>query len=284
MPRPKRSAVRKYHDRVAPRYDHSYDDAFWRWHDALTWHYLEPYLPRDLSAEAVDLGCGTGKWAARLIRSGYTVTGVDISPRMLDQARAKCRSTAEAGRATFIQADLCDLSALPARHFGLAVALGDPIGCTESPARAMKQIRRILRSDGILVATFDNRLAALDYFLDLGDPKGLRRFLRDGRTHWLTKDRSERFPITTLAPADVVRLVESTGFSVLDLVGKTVLPMRRYRQLLETSAARRAWAGIEKTLCRDSDALGRASHIQVACRVTPRETGVPRCSTGRQAR
>ncbi len=147
MSKSKRSAVQRYHDRVAPRYDHSYDDAFWRWHDALTWDYLKPHLPRDAGAEVIDLGCGTGKWAARLIKSGYAVTCVDISLRMLDQARAKCASGTQPDRTTFVQADLCDLSALPAGRFALAVAFGDPIGCTESPARAMKQIRRVLCDD-----------------------------------------------------------------------------------------------------------------------------------------
>lgn len=267
MSKSRRSAVQKYHDRVASRYDHSYDDVFWQWHDALTWDYLKPFLPRDMSAEVVDLGCGTGKWATRLLKSGYTVTCVDISHRMLDQVRGKIEQQGGSARATFVQADLCDLSALPADRYALAIALGEPIGCTQSPRRAMKQIRRILRNDGTLVATFDNRLAAIDHYLTAGDARTLSRFLRDGKTQWLTKDRDERFPIVTCAPGDVINLVGSAGFEMLDLVGKTVLPMRHYRHLLETPEARRQWAKIEKTLCRDRYAIGRASHLQAACRV-----------------
>jgi ubiquinone/menaquinone biosynthesis C-methylase UbiE len=83
---------------------------------------------------------------------------VDISAKMLDQARMKIEQMGGSGRATFIQADLCDLSALPAGGAALAIALGDPIGCTPSPALALKQICRVLTDDGVLVATFD-RLA-----------------------------------------------------------------------------------------------------------------------------
>jgi ubiquinone/menaquinone biosynthesis C-methylase UbiE len=266
MAKSRRSAVQKYHDRVAPRYDHSYDDAFWLWHDSLTWDYLKPHLPRDANAEVVDLGCGTGKWAAKLAKSGYRVTCVDISAQMLDQARRKLEEAGRVTRCGFVQADLCDLSALAPGRFALAVALGDPIGCTESPRQTMKQIRRILREDGILIATFDNRLAGLDFYLSKGDAGALNRFLRDGKTHWLTKDREERFPITTFAPDDVIALAEGTGFAVLDLVGKTVLPMRQYRELLESSEARRKWARIEKRLCRHPHAIGRASHLQLTCR------------------
>ncbi len=269
MARSRRSAAAKYHDRVAPRYDHSYDDAFWKWHDALTWDYLKPFLPRDAGAEVVDLGCGTGTWAAKIVRSGFAVTCVDLSHRMVDQARKKIEKIAPVEQHTFLQADLADLSALQANRFALAIALGDPIGCTESPAKTMKQIRRILQDGGVLVATFDNRWAGLDYYLQRGDPAAMSRYLRDGKTHWLTRDRDEQFPIVTFAPGDVRKLIESTGFELLDLVGKTVLPMRHYRHLVETSEGRRAWARIEKKLCRDADAVGRASHLQVACRVTP---------------
>jgi SAM-dependent methyltransferase len=267
MSKSRRSGVHKYHDRVAARYDHSYDDAFWKWHDALTWGYLKPYLPHDANARVVDLGCGTGKWGAKLVKSGYEVTSVDISGKMLDQARRRIERQRGSARPAFVQADLCDLSALPPRHFSLAVALGDPIGCARSPAQAMRQIRRILTDEGVLVASFDNRLAAIDHYLQAGDGRALARFLRDGRTHWLTKNAEERFPIFTFAPSDVRSLVEAAGFSLLDMVGKTVLPMRHYRRLLETAEARRAWARIEKTQCRDLAAIGRASHIQVACRV-----------------
>ena len=267
MAKSRRSTVQRYHDRVAPRYDESYDDAFWAWHDSLTWDYLKPYLPREARAEIVDLGCGTGKWAAKLAKSGYSLTCVDISHQMLEQAREKMTRRNSLTRSEFVQADLCDLSALSEKRFALAIALGDPIGCTRSPRRAMGEIRRILRHDGVLVATFDNRLAGIDFYLAEGDARVLTRFLRDGKTHWLTKNVDERFPIVTFAPGDVITLAETTGFVVLDLIGKTVLPMRHHRSLLETSEDRRRWARIEKRLCRDPYALGRASHLQLTCRV-----------------
>ena len=136
-----------YHDRVAGRYDASYDDEYWQWHDALTWDYLKPYLPSDLSATILDLGCGTGKWAARLVKSGFRVVCVDISAKMLDQARAKIDGTGASSRATFAHADLCDLSVLADHSAAMAVALGDPVGCASSPMGAMKEIRRVL-ADG----------------------------------------------------------------------------------------------------------------------------------------
>ena len=266
MSRSRRPAVRKYHDRVAPKYDRIYDDDFWIWHDALTWDYLKPHLPRDLSAPVLDLGCGTGKWGLKLLKSGFRVAFLDISPRMLDQARAKVEEQDGSSRATFIQADLADLSGIPDETFAFAVALGDAVGCTESPARTLRQIRKLMLPAGLLVATFDNRLAAIDYYLEKGDWGGLQEFLKTGRTHWLTKNQDEQFPIVTVMPSDLPKLAERSGFELVEVVGKTVLPMRPHRDQLADPETRRRLASIEKTLSRDPLALARAAHLQVVFR------------------
>jgi len=269
MARRRKPAVQRYHDRVAPNYDHSYDDAFWQWHDALAWDHIRQFLPVNQRAPVLDLGCGTGKWAAKLSKSGYSVTCVDISHRMLEQARHKLAELNDQ-RAAFQQADLTDLSALPGGHFALALAMGDPIGCTESPPKALKEIRRVLASDGVLVATFDNRLNALEFYMQAGDATEMEAFLHTGRTHWLTRDRDEQFEIHTYTPIQLRKMFEVAGYDVLDLIGMTVLPLRTFReQLLGDPAQRRAWLKIEKSLHRDEAAIGRASHLQIAARPRP---------------
>jgi SAM-dependent methyltransferase len=159
------------------------------------------------------------------------------------------------------------MSELPTGAFSFAVAMGDPIGCSKAPAKAMKEIRRVLTPGGKLAATFDNRLAALDFYLERGDPREMEQFIADGKTHWLTSDAAEQFEIHTYTPGQVGKLLERNGFQLLDMIGKTVLPMRHHRHLLQESANRRQWLKIEKQLWRDPAAIGRASHIQIIAQV-----------------
>ena len=142
--------------------------------------------------------------------------------------------------------------------------------------RALKESRRRRLPDGVVGATFDNRLAAIEYHLQASDAKTLAEFLRHGRTHWLTKAREEQFPIHTYTPSQLVSLIERAGFEVLDLIGKTVLPLRHYRAHLMEPTQRRAMARIDKRLCRDSAAMGRPSPPQNGAPHTQVPRGQPR--------
>jgi len=255
-----------YHDRVAPRYEHIYSDAWWQWHDGLTWEYLKPLLPADLRAPVIDLGCGTGKWGRRLLKSGYAVTFLDASAGMLEQARRLVEASGGGDRASWVRADLMDLSSLPADHFALATAMGEPLCSTEKPAHALRQIARCLRPGGVLVATFDNRVACLDHYVEQGDLDGLEEFVRTGRTHWLTRDRREQFEIHTFTAGQLRGLFARAGLEILGIIGKTVLPMRSCRSLLEDPEVRRRLARIEKRLSGEPENLGRCAHLQVASR------------------
>src|SRR3954447_18108331 len=104
-------ASRRYHDRVARQYDSIYDDPYWEFHDELTWRLIKPHVPRDLTAACADLGCGTGKWGLRLLKSGFATTFLDSSAAMVEQSRAKAEAmgAARAQRATFVVADIAEM-------------------------------------------------------------------------------------------------------------------------------------------------------------------------------
>ena len=51
--------------------------------------FIESEIGGDRSVPILDIGCGTGRHAVELARRGYRVTGIDLSPSQIEQARAK---------------------------------------------------------------------------------------------------------------------------------------------------------------------------------------------------
>lgn len=268
-PRPGgRDASRRYHDRVARQYDAIYDDPYWAFHDELTWRAVKPHVPRDLSARCLDLGCGTGKWGLKLLKTGLATTFVDHSGAMVEQARRKVdeMGSAKAAKAALIVADIVDLAPLPDGEFALALAMGDPLSICSDPQRAANAMHRILRAGGVVIATADNKLAALPHLAERGSLDALEEFVRTSRTHWLTADAREQFELTTFTPATLRKLFERAGFEVLDLIGKTILPVRQNKRLLEPRGAVERLLELEQALMRDPAAAATAAHLQITAR------------------
>jgi ubiquinone/menaquinone biosynthesis C-methylase UbiE len=254
---------RKYHDRVARRYDAIYDDPYWAFHDELTWRIVKPHLPRDLSAKCCDLGCGTGKWGLKLLKSGFATTFLDHSAGMIEQVREKLESNPRAKKATLVVGDIVSMPDLPSGEFSLTLAMGDPLSICSDSQSAANEMFRTTAPGGVVIATADNKLAALDHYVERGNLDALEQFIQTGKTNWLTADEQERFELTTFTPASLARLFERAGFEVLSVGGKTIIPVRQNKQLFEKEGAVERLLKLEAELGKDPAAAARAGHLQV---------------------
>lgn len=266
MPKRSSNASRRYHDRVARQYDSIYDDdPFWAFHDELTWRLIKPHVPTDLSSACADLGCGTGKWGLRLLKSGFATTFLDSSAAMIEQVRAKLDGP-RAQRATLVVGDIVSMPQLISDAFGLILAMGDPLSICSDPNRATQEFSRICKPGGIVIATADNKLAAIDHFVERGSLDALEKFVQTGQTTWLTQDERERFELTTFTIASLRKTFERNGFEVLSVAGKTVVPARHNKRLFEAPNAIERLLQVEKELSKDSAAAARASHLQIVAK------------------
>ena len=102
-------------------------------------------IPRD--TDVLDLGCGAGVPMTRALADGRRVTGVDISARQIELARAAVPE------ARFIQADMTDLD-LPPASLDAVVAFYSltHVPRVDLPV-LLDAIHRWLRPGGVLVAT-----------------------------------------------------------------------------------------------------------------------------------
>ncbi|SED10385.1 Methyltransferase domain-containing protein [Streptomyces sp. 3213] len=105
---------------------------------------LRGWLPA-AAADVLDLGCGTGSLSLLAAEQGHRVTGVDLSPAMIDLARAKL-----AGRdAVFL---LGDAAAPPVGEQRYDVVLvRHVLWALPDPARVLRHWSALLRPGGRLV-------------------------------------------------------------------------------------------------------------------------------------
>lgn len=97
----------------------------------------------------VDIGCGNGYFTRALIKRGYEVFGVDISPEML--SRAQELSLKEGVRAEFLLGDITKLKLSSKLDF--AIAVNDCINYVKKSdlKSAFKHVRACLKKGGTFI-------------------------------------------------------------------------------------------------------------------------------------
>lgn len=101
----------------------------------------------------LDVGCGTGRAFAPLLRRGWEVTGCDLSPAMLERAEEE-----GGGRVELVEADMCELPVFG--EFELVISLNDPVNYLlgdEDLERALVGMRSNLADEGLVLFDCNTR-------------------------------------------------------------------------------------------------------------------------------
>ena len=202
-------------------------------------------LARRQSGAVLELGCGTGRLALPLMKSGAPLVGIDRSDAMLGLARVKARRAGLADRARFVRGDIRHLPFRARPGFGLVMA---PYGMLQSLTRerdlaeTLASVARVIRRDGIF---------GIDLVPDLPRWSEYTRRVtlsgsRDARTHLTLREsvrqdtqrrltmfdqeyverrgrtkRLHRFALTfrTLSVPQMRRRLEKAGFRIRAVLG-----------------------------------------------------------------
>ncbi|GAA0295493.1 cyclopropane fatty-acyl-phospholipid synthase-like methyltransferase [Gracilibacillus halotolerans] len=136
------------YSKLAYIYDNLMEDApYEEWYNFVN-HYIQELNPN--GKKLLDLGCGTGKMSIRFTKSGFDVTGVDMSEDMLAYAQAETVSEGESVH--FIQQDLRTLEGI--HNCDIAVSLCDVVNyITEEDEleQAFTRIATSLSENGLFI-------------------------------------------------------------------------------------------------------------------------------------
>jgi SAM-dependent methyltransferase len=141
-----RDAARAAYDAFAPIYNEfTHQNDYEMWLGEVLLPELEKHgLKR---GRALDVGCGTGRAFAPLLKRGWEVRACDLSPGMLERARE------EGGDR--VQLDAVDMRELPTYgEFELVLSLNDAVNyllADDDLERALAGMRANLAADGLLL-------------------------------------------------------------------------------------------------------------------------------------
>jgi SAM-dependent methyltransferase len=112
---------------------------------------LERWLDVAPGTRVLDVGCGVGRWSRLLAARGALVTGIDLSPTMIAQARRRAREAGVAERCRFLVQDTAMLDAGGKFELVLAVTVLQHILEPAALHRALTRMVEHLSPAGRLV-------------------------------------------------------------------------------------------------------------------------------------
>ena len=271
--------VRAFYDRTiaheAQRLD---ENVYRRLERDLTLRLIERHVPA--GSRILDVGGGPGAYLAPLTARGYQPWLADLSDENVRHAQARAHALGLEPLAERVQkANATDLGAYPSGSFDAALCAG-PFYHLTDPAdqeRALAELRRVVRKDGVIVCAILPRLHPLRYLLREGSEESWRclelldcdRLLADGR--YLNPVADELFftDAQTFTPSRFCALLDGAGFQVLDVAAAegfcAFFDVPLAAVITDEARYRRLFALVERT-ARDPDLLGAAEHVLVVAK------------------
>lgn len=108
------------------------------------------------------LGCGAGRTLIPLHKMGFEVTGIDITPKMIEAAKEKVKGLP----IKVLKMDACELK-FPNNSFDIVFFPCNSIGCIYPDIyKSVLEAKRVMKPDGVFVFSTHNRfcLKALPRF------------------------------------------------------------------------------------------------------------------------
>ena len=201
--------------------------------------FIEQEIGFNKKLKILDVGCGTGRHSVELAKRGYSVTGIDLSPQMLERAEQKAKEAK-----VEVKYQVNDARDLPfVNEFDLIIMLcegGFPLMETdEMNFEILKNIEKGLRENGKVIFTTLNGLFPLFHsvkdFLDNESIEGNASYgtnsfdlmtFRDHSSITVKDDFGKELELKTneryYVPSEITWLLKSLNFKAAEIFGARI--------------------------------------------------------------
>lgn len=250
-------------------YDNEYDEWSRLDRHKVEFEITKRYMDRYITGKALkilDIGGGPGRYSFYLAGKGHQTTLLDLSQHHIDVAKEKSKDLG-IDLVDYVKGNALDLSAFKEESFDVVLLMGPLYHLTreEDRRKALKEALRLLKKDGIILASFISKYAPLNesiIYQDLNGEEGnvtqLLCYLENGENqedlgfttaYFTGAEEAEKFMtgqgLLQLAFAGVENVI---GYIEKDIVN---LDKKQFDQYLEIAYA----------LSQDKNLMGTGMHF-----------------------
>jgi len=136
-----------FYDKMGKQYDSEYNSHYWILERMVSMQIIQRYVKDTYTV--VDLGAGTGIYTSMLKNQVEKIIGIEPSPNMIRIFKEK-NPHVEAYMAT------AEHIPLDSDEIDMVIAMGDVLSYVSDLGQSLREIQRILKPGGILIASVDN--------------------------------------------------------------------------------------------------------------------------------
>lgn len=261
-------SIEKYYNEKSASYDLQFDKLYYKVYSAITWRYLEPYIPSAPNALVLDAAGGTGEWTIPIARKNCKVVLLDLSEGMLNIARKKIEESNLQDRVFLKKGDITKLD-YSDETFDL-VFCEHALFLFPNPEVVIKELVRVLKRKCPLIISAQNTYPMALQFIPEDSDKAIDLLSGKYVFTLMLKDKRGIRPgpkVYTATPDEFKRLLEESELKVEKIIGKGItMPLRiapdvYFKTKFSEDLFEKIFQ-IELTLCEKPDALGLAGHLQ----------------------
>jgi ubiquinone/menaquinone biosynthesis C-methylase UbiE len=220
--------------------------------------FIKKYIKR--TDIVLDAGGGTGINTLLMSKHAAQVTLLDISNKILAEAKKNIANTPYKKRITVLQGDILDLSRFKDKSFSFVVSVGDAVSYVlDKRFMAIKEIVRVAKKNAIIIIGCDSRYGFMRQYLNEGNIAEVINIYRTGDTTCGMGPKTHAYTIE-----EMTGILKKNNCEILEIastptITDAVIKKNAYTDWKKLKA-------LELELCTKPELLGIGNHLLFVAR------------------
>lgn len=216
--------VQNYFNGKAKSYDDVDKQFYWVFSDLFYKEVLKKELKHFIKErqeiKLLDAGAGTGRWSENfydLFNKDCHISGtlIDISKEMLNVAKKKYIKKGLNKYFNFIYGNIEEMNKIKDNSYDLSISFYNVISFVEHPEKALVEIKKKLKKNGLHIAVVGNTYHALYFSLLTGRTEQLKNVTLNSQIKF-----NDQMPdMKVFTPFEIKKLYKKSGFSNIKIIG-----------------------------------------------------------------